>query len=105
MGKQAKSAALGAVHEMIEDAYTAGVVGKTTMREFDRMCLTNVLPLSPADIRALRIREHASQSVFARVLNVTPGLVSQWERGEKRPSGAALKLLTLVEKKGMMAVA
>jgi putative transcriptional regulator len=39
------------------------------------------------------------------VLNVTPGLVSQWERGEKRPSGAALKLLTLVEKKGMMAVA
>lgn len=105
MSKQAKSPALAAVHEMIEDAFAAGTVGKTTMREFDSMCLTEVLPLSPADIKALRTRELASQTVFARVLNVTPGLVSQWERGEKRPSGAALKLLTLVEKKGMMAVA
>jgi putative transcriptional regulator len=105
MSKQAKSPALAAVHEMIEDAFAAGTVGKRTMREFDKMCLTEVLPLSPADIKALRTRELASQTVFARVLNVTPGLVSQWERGEKRPSGAALKLLTLVEKKGMMAVA
>lgn len=105
MSKQAKSPALAAVHEMIEDAFAAGTVGKTTMREFDSMCLTEVLPLSPADIKGLRTRELASQTVFARVLNVTPGLVSQWERGEKRPSGAALKLLTLVEKKGMMAVA
>ena len=66
----------------------------------------------PADIKAFRPRELASQIVFAHVLNVTPGLVSQWERGgavgehrSTRPSGAALKLLTLVEKKGMMAVA
>ena len=85
---------------MIEDAYAAGTVNKTTMREFDQLCLTEVRLLSPADIKALRTRELASQAVFACVLNVTPGLVSQWERGEKRPSGAALKLLTLVEKRG-----
>ena len=36
--------------------------------------------------------------MFARYLNVTTGLVSQWERGEKRPRGASLKLLTLVAK-------
>ena len=105
MTKQTKSPALAAVHEMIEDAYAAGTVSKTTMREFDQLCLTEVRLLSPTDIKALRTRELASQTVFARVLNVTPGLVSQWERGEKRPGGAALKLLTLVEKKGMMAVA
>jgi putative transcriptional regulator len=105
MSKQPKSAALAAVHEMIEGAYAAGAVDKVTMREFDQLCLTTVRPLTPSDIRALREREHASQSVFARVLNVTPGLVSQWERGEKRPGGPALKLLTLVEKKGLMAVA
>jgi putative transcriptional regulator len=46
-----------------------------------------------------------SQSVFANYLNVTASLVSKWERGEKRPSGAALKLLTLVEKKGLAEVA
>ena len=105
MTKQTKSPALAAVHEKIEDAYAAGMVGKTTMREFDQLCLIEVRLLSPADIKALRTRELASQTVFARVLNVTPGLVSQWERGEKIPGGAALKLLTLVEKKGMMAVA
>ena len=105
MIKQYKSAALGAVHEMIADAHDAGTVAKTTMREFDRLCLTVIEPMTPSDIRNLREREHASQSVFARVLNVTPGLVSQWERGEKRPGGAALKLLALVEQRGLMAVA
>jgi transcriptional regulator with XRE-family HTH domain len=53
-------------------------------------------PLKPKEIRVLRLREGASQAVFARYLNVTTGLVSQWERGEKHPHGASLKLLTLV---------
>ena len=52
-----------------------------------------------------RIREHASQAVFARYLNVTKSLVSQWVRGEKRPRGASLKLLTLVAENGLEAVA
>ena len=56
-------------------------------------------------INVLRLREGASQAVFARYLNVTTGLVSQWERGEKRPQGASLKLLTLVAKSGLGAVA
>jgi putative transcriptional regulator len=43
--------------------------------------------------------------VFARYLNVTTGLVSQWEPGEKRPQGASLKLLSLVAKNGLVAVA
>ena len=46
-----------------------------------------------------------SQTVFANYLNVTSSLVSKWERGEKRPSGASLKLLSLVEKKGLATVA
>ncbi len=65
----------------------AGLMSKRTMRKFDEMCLT------PEDIRALRLRERASQAVFARHLNVTAGLVSHWERGEKLPRGASLKLL------------
>jgi len=50
-------------------------------------------------------RESASQAVFARYLNVTTGLVSQRERGEKHPQGDSLKLLTLVAKNGLEAVA
>jgi putative transcriptional regulator len=64
-----------------------------------------VQPLSPKQIKALRERERVSQTVLANCLNVTPNLVSKWERGEKRPSGPALKLLSLVEKRGLAAVA
>ena len=75
------------------------------MKAFDRMCLIPVEDLTPEEIRAVRLRENASQTVFARYLSVTTGLVSQWERGGKRPRGASLKLLTLVAKNGLGAVA
>jgi putative transcriptional regulator len=75
------------------------------MRKFDEACLTAVRPLSAEEIRALREREGASQAVFARYLNVSTGLVSQWERGEKHPQGASLKLLSLVAKNGLTMVA
>ncbi len=105
MTKQYKSEALAAVHEAAIGLAEAGLMSKRTMRKFDEMCLTPVRDMTPDDIRALRLREQASQAVFARHLNVTTGLVSQWERGEKRPRGAALKLLTLVAKNGLGAVA
>ena len=50
-------------------------------------------------------RERASQAVFARYLNVTTGLTSQWERGEKRPPGSSLKLLNLVNRRSLAAIA
>ena len=105
MTKQYRSEALAAAHAAALGLADAGLMSKRTMRKFDEMCLTPVREMTPEDIRALRLREHASQAVFARYLNVTTGLVSQWERGEKRPRGASLKLLTLVEKTGLGAVA
>lgn len=105
MGKRYKSDALATVHETALGLHEAGVMDKRTMKAFDEMCLTPVEELTPAEIRKIRLREKASQAVFARYLNVTTGLVSQWERGEKHPRGASLKLLTLVAKKGLQAVA
>jgi putative transcriptional regulator len=105
MRKQYPSPLMGSIHETAEGLHAAGAMDKRTMREFDTMCLTPVRPLKPNEIRALRLREGASQAVFARYLNVTTGLVSQWERGEKRPQGASLKLLSLVAKNGLQAVA
>ena len=105
MAKQYRSEALAAAHEAAMGLAEAGLMSKRTMWAFDEMCLTPAEEMSPADIRALRLRENASQAVFARYLNVTTGLVSQWERGEKRPRGASLKLLTLVDKNGLSAVA
>ncbi len=105
MARQYKSEALAAAHETALGLKEAGVMAKRTMKSFDEMCLTPVEEMMPEEIRNVRIRENASQAVFACYLNVTTGLVSQWERGEKRPRGAALKLLTLVAKNGLGAVA
>ena len=105
MTKQYENEVLASVHEAALGLAEAGVMSKRTMRAFDEMCLTPVKEMTPKDIRELRLREYASQAVFARYLNVTTGLVSQWERGEKRPRGASLKLLTLVAKNGLGAVA
>lgn len=105
MNKTYKSDAFAAVHETMEGLFKSGIVDKQTMKEFDDMCLTPVRDFTAVDIRALREREGLSQPVFARYLNVTKGLVSQWERGEKHPRGASLKLLALIEKKGLDVVA
>lgn len=105
MRKKFKSPAAAAIHEGVSDLYKAGAVGKVTMRKFDALCLTPIQEMTPRKIRALRTREKTSQTVFAAYLNVTPGLVSKWERGEKRPQGATLKLLSLVDKKGLEIVA
>ena len=105
MAERYKSEALAAAHETALGLTEAGVMAKQTMRALDEMCLAPVEDMAPEQIRELRLRERASQAVFARYLNVTTSLVSQWERGEKRPRGASLKLLTLVAKNGLSAVA
>jgi putative transcriptional regulator len=89
------------VHEAASDAHRAGVMDITTMRKFDQLCLAVVEDLTPKQIQALRERERVSQAVMARHLNVTAGLISQWERGERRPSGPALTLLSLIKRKGL----
>jgi putative transcriptional regulator len=105
MQKQHKSKIAAAIHETAEDLHHAGVMDKMTMRHFDEMCLTPVKPLTPRQIAAIREQEQASQAVFARHLGVSVNLISQWERGEKKPQGASLKLLTLVKKNGLASVA
>lgn len=94
----------GAIHEMVEGFHEAGVVDKQTMRKFDELCLTPTPSFDAAQIRALRARERVSQPVFARYLNVSKNLVSDWERGVKRPGGPALRLLTVVQKRGLSAI-
>ena len=96
---------MAAIHETIEALHDVGAINKRTMRGFDEACLTPIRELKPEEIKAIREREHVSQTVFANYLNVTTSLVSKWERGEKKPSGASLKLLSLVKKKGLATVA
>jgi putative transcriptional regulator len=92
------------IHELAGALHDHGVIDKKTMREFDESCLVPVTPMSAEEIKTLREREQVSQPVFALYLNVSKNLISDWERGVKKPSGPALKLLTLVREHGLAAL-
>jgi putative transcriptional regulator len=103
--KSYRSAAFAAIHEAAEGLHRAGMIDSTTMREFNEQCLTPIINLSPETIRRIRTEAAISQAVFAAHLNVTSGVVSKWERGEKRPRGPAAKLLSLAAIRGIAAIA
>jgi putative transcriptional regulator len=92
------------MHEAARDLYSVGVIDKATMRDFDLTCLTPADPLPADAIKQIREKANMSQATFALALNVSRILISKWERGEVRPSGPSLKLLALVDKKGIDAI-
>ena len=100
-----KSRILEAVHETALGLYEAGVMDQVTMREFDLLCLPKIEKLEPQKIKAIRETAQVSQAVFAALLNTSVSTVQKWEIGQKRPSGTALKLLHIVEKRGLDAIA
>ena len=103
--KTYKSEVAAAMHEMMSRFHEAGAISKSTMREFDELCLTPVEKLSPAEIKAIREEANASQTVFARYLNVSPMAVSKWKRGGQSSNSSSLKLLALVNNKGLECIA
>ena len=76
--------------------HKVGALDKTTMRDFDARHLVAPSMMAPAQIKQLRETNNVSQPVFARYLNTSESTVEKWETGAKRPSGIALKLLTIV---------
>ena len=103
--KQYKSEALASIHETMDSLHQIGAIDKMTMRDFDTACLETVSKIAPKAIRDLRKREQVSQPIFAMYLNVSKNLISDWERGVKKPGGPALRLLNIVQKNGLDAIA
>ena len=55
--------------------------------------------MSPATIVRIRRRLKVSTPVFAAYLNVTPDTVRSWEKNRRQPSGPALRLLQIAERR------
>lgn len=96
---------LDTIHESAKELHDAGVMSDVTLREFDAICLPPVLVYTPEQIKGIRRKTRASQAVFAAYLNISPSTVQKWEIGGKKPNGPSLKLLNLVDKKGLDALA
>jgi putative transcriptional regulator len=103
--RKTKWSILEAVHETAQGLHKAGVMDQVTLREFDRLRLPPIEPLKPEQIKQIREGSRVSQAVFARLLNTSVSTVQKWEIGQKRPTGAALKLLHLVQERGLEIVA
>ncbi len=102
--RKTKSLILAAVHDTAKGLHQGGVMDRLTLREFDQLCLPPVEPLMPAQIKRIRESSHVSQAAFARLLNTSVSTVQKWEIGQKKPTGTALKLLHLVQERGLEVV-
>lgn len=99
-----RSRILSEMHETARGLHGVGLINKRRMQEFDALCNLDVQELAPRQIKALREKENLSQAVFAAVLNTSVSTVQKWEIGDKKPSGPSLKLLSLIERKGLEVV-
>jgi len=101
---RSRSTLLEAVHDTARDLHEGGFISKRRMHEYEALCLEPVPAYSSAQIRKLRASLNISQPVLAGVLNTSVSTIRQWEQGEKKPSGPSLKLLNLIDRKGIEAV-
>lgn len=99
-----KSRIMEEIHETAHGLHGAGLISKRRMGEFDALCHLDVHEMAPHKIKSLREQAHVSQAVFAAVLNTSVSTVQKWEIGDKKPSGPSLKLLNLIERKGLESV-
>ena len=95
---------LDTVHKTARGLHKSGVMDAKTMREFDALCLPPVKRYTATQINRIRNRNRASQAVFAAYLNTSPSTVQKWEQGQKKPNGPSLKLLNIVDQKGLEAL-
>ncbi|MCE3251677.1 MAG: transcriptional regulator, family [Cellvibrio sp.] len=84
--------------------HKAGVISARRMNEYETLRNLEVQDISPHQIKALRLREHLSQAVMAAVLNVSTSALQKWESGDNKPNGPSLRLLNIIEKKGLEAI-
>jgi putative transcriptional regulator len=99
--KADKNRILEAVHETARDLHDLGFIDKRALRRYDALCLEPVPSYSAEEIRALRERHRISQAVLASILNTSVSTVQKWEIGEKHPGGPSLKLLNILDRKGL----
>lgn len=96
-----KSDAFESIHSTANALFSIGAIDKTTMRNFDDSCLVATPKIEAKQIKKIREQNHVSQPVFARYLNTSKSTIQKWEIGAKKPSGMALKLLSVVQKYGL----
>ena len=96
---------LDMTHDLAKDLHAVGAMDTIPMRMMDELCLQKKRAFTPAEIRRIRQRTRMSQPIFAVMAGVGASTVAQWEQGNKKPSGASARLLDIIDRKGIDAIA
>jgi putative transcriptional regulator len=54
--------------------------------------------VKPEDIKMARKKIKLSRDAFARTFGLSPATLRKWENGERKPTGAASVLLTIISR-------
>ncbi|TDN67338.1 DNA-binding transcriptional regulator [Paraburkholderia sp. BL10I2N1] len=103
--KRFKSDAFEAIHSAASGLHRSKLIDKTTMREYDELCLEEPPHFEAKDVVLIRKAAKVSQPVFALYLNTSTSTVQKWETGQKQPSGMAARLLQVIKKHGLEVLA
>ncbi|WP_428356346.1 helix-turn-helix domain-containing protein [Methyloprofundus sp.] len=88
-----------AIGETVQDMMDSGIKVSFTKKELDLLGVEiPKVQLTTNQIIAIRKQMNLSQTVFAKVLNVSASSIRQWEQGKRKPSGSTKVLLELLEK-------
>jgi len=96
-----KSRIIQEMRETVAGLHKSGLITKKSMEEFEALRNLDVQPMTASRIKRLRIKTRLSQAVFAVTINTSLSTIQKWEAGDKKPSGPSLKLLSLIERKGL----
>ncbi len=92
------------VLESMEDLYKNGSINEITIREVRALAIADIKPYAPSAITRIRRKLKLSQAAFARFINTSVHTVQKWEQGAIKPSGPALKLLSIIDEKGLAGI-
>ena len=88
-----------AIGDTVQDMLNSGIKTAFTKKELDSLGVKiPEIQLTTNQIRAIRNQMKLSQTVFAKLLNVSPSSIRQWEQGKRQPSGSTKVLLELLKK-------
>ncbi|TKY83843.1 helix-turn-helix domain-containing protein [Pectobacterium polonicum] len=97
------------IQSMIQRQYAAGTVSDVDLDAINRLVaesrkMESRASMDASRVRAIREREKISQSQLAGIINMSANSVQKWERGVSSPTGAALRILEVIERKGLSAI-
>ena len=89
------------INELSQDLYSSGIIDKKTLRDLTEFTTPKIYQYTGDDIKEIREREKVSQAVFAKFLNISPAMVKSLEQGSRKAQGAILKLINIIDDKGL----